>query len=130
VKRWPIRLAVLTAIGVGILLGLRLQPWSLLTIKNVGSTPLTVDNAFEGPDGASIKGVLNPGQRRFGLFRLRSEAGMGLDCRSPGPPPANFNPGYYMAYQPHILALDLKDCKIAAAHEVPDPLEILLGPRR
>lgn len=107
-KGWLIRLATLVAVGLGLLLVLDLQPWSLLTIKNVGATPLTIDGAFEGPKGSAIKGVLQPRQRRFGLFRLKSEAGMSVACHTPGPPPVSVDGGYYVTWQPYILALDLK----------------------
>lgn len=117
-KSWLIRLASLVAVGLGLLLVLDLQPWSLLTIKNVGATPLTIDGAFEGPGGSAIKGGLQPGQRRFGLFRLKSEAGMSVACHMSGPPPARIDGGHYVTWQSYILALDLKNCRIAAAREI------------
>jgi len=118
VKSWPIRLATLVAVGIGLLLVLDLQPWSLLTIKNVGSTPLIIDRAFEGPKGPAIKGGLQPGERRFGLFRLKSEAGMSVACHMPSPQPINVDGGYFVTWQPYVLALDLNECRIDAAHEV------------
>jgi hypothetical protein len=114
-KRWLVRLAVLTAVGLSLLLALSQQRWSLLTVKNVGSTDLTLDRAF---GRQSIKGVLKPGQRRFGLFRIESEAEMGFLCRSPGPPPVSMDAGYYLDFPLYVLALDLKNCEIAASREL------------
>lgn len=119
-KGWPIRLATLVAVGLGLFLALRLQPWSLLTVHNVGSTPLSVDIAFQGV--RSVTGVLKPGERRFGRFRIDGEAGMDFACRAPGRPLTSSHIGYYMNYQPYIVALDLKDCDVVGVHEV------LIGP--
>ena len=117
-KRWLVQLAILATIGLGLLVALDLQPWALLTIKNVGSTTLTIDRAFEGSNGPAIKGVLRPGQRRFGFFRLKSEAGMSVACHTLGPPAVSINGGYYVTWQPFILALDLNNCRFAARREI------------
>lgn len=114
-KSWGVRLAILAAICLALFLAVRLQPWSLLMIRNTGSSPLTVQVAFQGR--ISISGVLGPGERRLGLFQIRGEAGMDFACRSADRPQVKGHHGYFMSYQPYVVTLDLENCDIAAWRE-------------
>lgn len=104
-----LRLALVASLILSLLIGLRLQPWSILTVANAGDAALEFSASIDGRP--VVTGELKPGGRLRGIYRLTAgEADVAWTCTRQQDATRGGNAGYLEDYGPHLTTLTVQAC--------------------